>query len=178
MQLMKHIANKRGSGVVDVIIIAGLIVFLIMPVLSVVLEKFIILPRGQIMKDAIDISNIATYNALQVPQTSKVIVVPNNVQSLAIYRRLLAKNLNLNDDLTPKADSLADGPVTIDSLLIYSGSFPVTCPNGNTLNRTTVHAEVTIPVKPSLYREILLQLMGKEYVELKVHVDSEIPVNN
>lgn len=177
-QLLNCVKNNRGYGVAQVLIIAGVIVFLILPISSVILEKFIILPKAQIIRDVIDISNIATYNALQVPQTSKVIVVPDNAQTLAIYRRLLTKNLNLNDDLTPKTNSLAEGPVTIDSLLIYSGGFPLMCPNGNTLQRNTVHAVITVPVKPSLFRSVLLQLMGKEYVELKVHVDSEIPVNN
>lgn len=177
-QLIANIRCKRGSGVTDVIIIAGLIVFVILPILSVVLEKFTILPKGQLIKDSIDIANISIYNALSVPETSKAIVVPDNTEALNIYKRLLAENLNLNADLTPTSNSLAEGPVAIDSLIIYSGGFPQVCPYGVILSRTTVHTVVTIPIKPSLYRAILLQLMGKEYVELKVHVDTEIPVNN
>ena len=168
-QLIAYIRCKRGSsGVTDVIIIAGLIVFVILPILSVVMEKFIILPKGQLIKDSIDISNIATYNALKVQEASKVIVIPDDIEALTIYKKQLAVNLKLNDDLTPKPNSLAEGPVTIDSLLIYSGGFPQSCPYGVILNRTTVHTVVTIPIKPSLYRAILLQLIGKEYVELKV----------
>ncbi len=163
---------------IDILLWAFFIVFVVLPVGSAVMEKYFVMIKGQDIKDALDISNIAVYNSLDVPQSSSSTLDFKSSEALEIFRDLLKDNLKLKDDLVPKADSIADGPVTIDELILYSDGFPLTCPGGKTITRTTIHAQVTVPIKPMLYRAVILGLMGREYVELKVHVDTVLPVNN
>jgi hypothetical protein len=172
------IRDETGSGVVDVIIAAALIVFVILPSVSIVLEKFIIMNKSQIIKDAVDIANISLYNAINTVYLGKNVINMDKAYVEHIYRTLLAENLNLNFDLTPKENSIVDGEVKIESIIIYTGEFPLKCPDGTDIKRPSVHSSLTLPLKPSLFRQMLLDILGREQMELKVHVDSEIPVNN
>jgi len=167
-----------GSAIVDVVLGAAIIVFVVLPLFSAVIEKYIVMNKAQIIRDAVDMTNISTYNAINAGNLGKSIITLDSVEVDSIYRTLLAENLNLNNDLSPKTGSIAEGPVNIDSLLIFTSGFPTVCPNNNEINRPSVHSYITIPVRPSLYRQVILNILGKQYVEFKVHVDSEIPVNN
>ena len=144
---MKNILkNCQGNGGLGVIITAALILaFIIFPVWSFIVEKHLINIKSQIMIDAIDAANYSIYTTLDVQNTSKTVMDFNSSLSNA-YKTALAKNLKLNDDLTPKEDSVAEGTVIVNSLVVYSSGFPLTCPNGKTINRPTVHAVVTIPI--------------------------------
>jgi len=154
------------------------IVFVIMPVFSSVIEKYLILNKAQIIKDAVDITNIAAYNALSAESLSRNSVLLDNSKLESIYSQLLAENLKLDYDLYPDEDSIADARVNIDSIIIYTAGFPLTCPKGIPITRPSVHSQITVPVKPMLYRSVILNILNKEYIELKIHVDSDIPVNN
>lgn len=169
---------RKGSAVLDVILLAAVVVFLILPVFYSVIERHMILTKTQIMKIAVDMTNVSTYEAIKAQSLSGNRVEIDYALAHAIYRKLLAKNLNLYDDLSPKPESVADDKVLIDSLFIYTGGTQAFCPNGTRLERPSVHGCITIPVKPSLYRHIILGQAEKRYFELKIHVDSEIPVDN
>lgn len=174
------IKSNRGSTTFNVLLFTMLLVFVVFPIFSVVFDKHVLLVKAQSIKDSIDITNISTYKVMKTTDKSKEIIVMDQVQLLEAYKMLLAKNMNLNPDMTPKEKSIAQGPVIIDSLIIYPKGilFPITCPMGKEIKRPTVHAVVKVPVKPSLYRQILLTALSKDYVELIIHVDSDIPVNN
>lgn len=175
---MNYLKSNKGSAVADVLIGAMIIVLVIFPVFSAVIEKAIIYVKSQSIKDAIDITNIATYNSISINTASKNTVSFDTAELQTIYTGLLAKNLNLNSDLTPAPGSIVSGPVTIDSLVVYTSGFPQNCPDGSLIDRPSIHSRLTIRVRPTLYREIILNALGKSYVELRVHVDSDIPVNN
>jgi hypothetical protein len=174
----KACSRKKGSAVVDVVIGTAIVIFIILPIFSFVAEKFILLDKAQMIRDAVDMTNISAYNALLAGNLGKVQVSLSQSETEDIFRNLLAANLNLNPDLSPKSMSLAEGRVTIDSLEIYTSGFPLHCPNGVEITRPAVHSSVNIPVKPSLYRRVILELLGRDNIDLKVHVDSDIPVNN
>lgn len=170
--------DNRGSAGLDVLIFAvAFLIFVVFPVYSIVMEKAIINIKSVDIIDAIDMSNTAIYKDLNVPYTS-VMIVDFNSDIDNTYNQVLAENLKLNPDMTPKVGSLAEGTVVVNSLEIYSGGFPATCPNGRVINRPTVHSVVSIPVKPSLYREIILNLAGRDQFDLVIHRDTELPVNN
>ncbi len=175
---MRLVSNKKGSVVTDIVLFAAVVVFVLFPVFAAVVEKYVMLAKGQVLKDAIDMTNVSAYYAMKVTDTSKTVTIPEQAEAHVIYMELLAKNLRLNDDLTPKENSIAEGPVEIESLIIYAGGFPVSCANGTIMERVSIHSIVTVPVRPTLYRGLILQAVGKDFVELKVHVDSDIPVNN
>jgi hypothetical protein len=173
-------SNKGGSGisVLMVILLGGIIVFVIMPLFSYIMEQYIVYNKVQKLKTSIDMTNIAAYNALDKGMLSKEAVAFNSSKALAIYQELLAKNLQLNSDLTPKPDSIAEGTVTIVSLEEYTNGFPMVCPNGTGLKRPTIHSVISVPVRPTLYRQVILSMLHLQYVDLVIHVDSDIPINN
>lgn len=175
--MRKHARNK-GSAAADVVICAAIIIFVILPVFSVILEKYLLLNKAQIIKDAVDMANISAYNAIKAAKLSEEDVEVDLEAAEKIYNELLLLNLNLDNDLLPLTGSLAEGKVYVESLVIYSDGLPVVCPDGIVVKRPSVHSTVVIPVKPSLYRQLVLSMLGREFIELKVHVDSEIPVNN
>jgi len=174
LHLKKHC---KGSSVIDIVIWTAIIIFVIIPAFAVVIEKFIILNKIQVIKDAVDITNISTYNSIVAEYLGKTIVEFDRDKVYAIYEELLSENLNLNRDLSPKEGSIPEGKVRIDSLAIYTGQFPVACPEGLEIKRPAVHSVVTVPVKPTLFRGIVLNMSGKQYMELKIHVDSDIPLD-
>jgi len=172
------IGGEKGSGAMDVVIASAIIVLLVFPVFSTVIEKYIIIAKSQVIKDAVDMTNVSAYNALNSVNLAKADIEMNNEDIRMIFARLLAKNLNLEPDLSPKENSLAENRVIVDSVEIYTEEFPATCPNGTQIRRPSVHSCIIVPIKPAMYRQIILNALGKQHIELKVHVDSDIPVNN
>ena len=169
---------RRGSAAVDVIIAAAMIIFVILPLFSAVIERFILLNKAQIARDALDMTNISAYNSLSAGELGKTAVSFESGKALQIYRTLLSANLNLDDELNPLSRSIAEDTVSIESIVIYTEGFPAVCPNGTQLTRPSVHSCVNIPVRPSLYRQLLLGLIGRDYLDMRVHMDTEIPVDN
>jgi len=170
--------GRRGSAAVEAVIGAAVMMLVIFPVFSAVAEKYIITNKAQIIRDAVDLTNIAVYNAIKAGNLGKNEIMVYNEEAERIYRAILAKNLNLKADLSPDKDSIVDGMVCIKSLAVFTGGFPLTCPDGTEISRPAVHSRLTVPVKPSLYRGVILGMLGKQYIELEVHVDSDIPVDN
>ncbi len=171
--------NKcKGNAAFDVIIFTMVIIFVIFPVFSVICEKYIVVTEAQSIKDAVDMTNIVVYNAMNNQSLGRCNISFDSEESIEVYKRLLAKNLKLNNDLSPMTDSIAENKVTIDSLICYTDNLPAKCTAGSIIKRPTIHSVITVPVKPVLYRQLIFELTGKEYLELKVHVDSELPVNN
>ena len=173
----RHFATKKGGGITDIIIWTAVLVFAFFPVASVVFEKYILIVKAQEIKDALDVTNIAAYNALSAESLSSFTVSFDNDSAINIYKGILAKNLRLNADLTPKSDSIAEGCVTVDEIVLYTSGLPVYCSKGKLLTRPSIHSCITVPVKPSLFRALILDMMGKQFVELHVHMDTELPVN-
>lgn len=175
---MKRVNFQSGSGAIDVLIAAAIIIFVILPVFSTVLEKYLIMNKAQIIKDAIDMANISAYNAIKADKLGRVNVDMELTRADEIYRRILADNLKLDINLNPLKDSLAEDKVQIKSIIFYSGLIQEVCPGGINIKRPSVHSTVIVPIRPSLFRSLILSLGGKQFIELEVHVDSEVPVNN
>ena len=168
---------RKGSAVVDVVIFAAIIIFVILPVFSIIMEKYLLLNKAQIIKDAVDMTNISAYNAINAAELGKADVDVDEAGAMDIFRNLLALNLKLDEDLKPLPDSLAEDTVSIRSLIVFSDTFPSECPLGVNITRPSVHSVIVVPVRPSLYRQLILSMLGRQFVELEVHVDSDIPIN-
>lgn len=170
--------NKKGSAVIDVVVAAAMIIFVILPVFSTVAEKYVLMEKARMIRDAVDMTNISSYNALKTGSLGQVSIRFEGAEAMDIFEKLLCVNLGLDKDLYPEAGSMAEGRVTVSSLEIYTDAFPAVCPGGAAITGPSVHSCVKVPVKPSLYRGLILGMLGKDYIEIEVHVDSEIPVNN
>ena len=170
--------REKGSSVADVLIGVAAIIFLILPVFSIIVERYIILTKIQIIKDAVDLTNSSMYNALNAKSLGKNIVDFNNNAIESIYKRILAGNMKLDTNLIPYENSIADDEVIIKSIKIYTEDIPNTCPYGTNIIRPTIHSCITVPIKPSLYIGKILNIIGKENAEIEIHVDSDIPINN
>ena len=175
---MKEQIREKGSAVTQIVLMAAMLIFVIMPVFSAVIEKYILMEKARVIRDSLDMTNISAYNALSSTDLGKVGIGAERSEVLEIYRQILSANLRLHDDLEPKPDSVAEGRVEVLSLEIYSSGFPAQCPEGATVTRPTVHSSICVPVRPSLYRSIILKMLGRDYVDIIVHTDTEIPVNN
>ncbi|NLP08320.1 MAG: hypothetical protein GX385_08990 [Clostridiaceae bacterium] len=178
MRQMKKHSRERGSAVTQTVLMAAVLIFIIMPVFSAVIEKYILMEKARVITDSVDMTNISAYNALSSAELGKVRIGAERSDILEIYRHILSINLRLNDDLEPQPDSVAEGCVEVLSLEIFSSDFPAHCPEGVPITRPAVHSTIRVPVRPSLYRGIILGMLGREYVDIIVHVDTEIPVNN
>ena len=178
MRQMKKHSRERGSAVTQTVLMAAVLIFIIMPVFSAVIEKYILMEKARVITDSVDMTNISAYNALSSAELGKVRIGAERSDILEIYRHILSINLRLNDDLEPQPDSVAEGCVEVLSLEIFSSDFPAHCPEGVPITRPAVHSTIRVPVRPSLYRGIILGMLRREYVDIIVHVDTEIPVNN
>ena len=167
-----------GSAVVEVVIMAAMLAFVVFPVFSTVMERYILLDKARLIRDSVDMTNISVYNALNAERLGKVSVDFFDEKAGDIFRELLCRNLKLDGGLIPRSDSVAEAQVEILSLTFYKEGFPVVCPDGSTIKRPAVHSCVNIPIRPSLYRGVILNLLGRDHIDVIVHVDSEIPVNN
>ncbi len=170
--------SNAGSAVAEVIIMAAMLVFVVFPVFSTVMEKYILVDKARLIRDSVDTTNISVYNALNTESLGKVSVDFFDAKAGDIFKELLCRNLKLDSGLTPMGDSVAEAQVEILSLAFYKEGFPAVCPNKSKIERPTVHSCVNIPIRPSLYRGIILRMLGRDHVDVIVHVDSEIPVNN
>lgn len=169
---------NKGSVVTEIVLMAAMLVFVIMPVFSAVIEKYVLMEKARVIRDAADMTNISAYNALSAADLGKTAVGMSRTEILDIYREMLGRNLKLDGDMDPKPDSVAEGRVEVLSLEVYTSGFPAECPEGVTIMRPTVHSCINVPVRPSLYRGIILGILGRDYIDIVVHVDSEIPLDN
>lgn len=176
--LKSALGSAVGSAVAEVVVMAAMLVFVILPVFSSVMERYVLLDKARLIRDSTDITNISVYNALNAMSLGKVRVDFTGAKADAIFRELLCQNLRLDGELNPSSGSVAEAQVEILSFEIYKEGFPIICPEGSAIERPTVHSCINVPLKPSLYRGIILKLLGRDHIDIIVHVDSEIPVNN
>ncbi len=169
---------EKGSSLVDVLIFTFVIIFIILPLFSFVIEMGIIINKSGIIRDAVDLANISAYNAINCNDLSKNQVIISQSRLDKVYRKILAQNLKLDKSLNPKYDSIACSQVSIEELVIYNSGFPLTCERGVEITRPSIHSCIVVPVKPSLFAGMIMKISGKEHMELKLHVDTEIPKNN
>ncbi|HOJ10595.1 MAG TPA: hypothetical protein PK733_08380 [Clostridiales bacterium] len=181
IEVKDMIKNNKGSATAHVIALLGLIIFIILPLFAVVMERYILYNKVNIIKDAVDVANLASYNAISTEDAAKNDAAIRLNSEITIYKNILAKNLKLKADMTPEGNSIAEGEVVIDELKAYlhiNTTFPITCSQGNSITRPTMHSVIKVPIKPMLFRRVILSAIGKDVIYIKVHVDTELPINN
>lgn len=176
--LQKGLKSKKGNALADMLIFLFITVFIVLPLFAAVTEGYLLLNRTQILRDAVDMANVSSYIAINGSGLGRKEVRIDGDTLRETWSGFLASNLKLAPDLTPGEGSVVDGKVEILELDAYISGLPLTCGNGERLSRPSVHSVVTFPVKPSLFGKMILALGGGEFVYIKIHTDSEIPVND
>jgi hypothetical protein len=143
-----NINSRKASSTVNAVIFAAFLIFVLFPLFAVGVEKYLLLIKSQMIRDAVDITNIAVYTAVTANSLGKACVDFDTDKARDLYSELLAENLKI-----------ADGAVIIETLEFI------------TLERPSVHARVIVPVKPSLYAGLI------QHIQLRADVVSEIPLN-
>ena len=144
------------------------------------MERYILYNKVNIIKDVVDIANLAVYNAIHT-QDAKHETARTIKSEMTLYKNIVATNLKLTADMTPKENSIAEGEVVVEELRAYlftNTTFPTTCQQGNNITRPTIHSVIKVSIKPTLFRRVVLSTIGKDVINIKVHVDTELPINN
>lgn len=192
IRIKNILKNNKGSIVSDLLIFTFVLMFIILPFFSIVLEQHILLLKGQALRDAIDITNIAVYNAMDIEAKAETVVVAGRNESERlqtenrikdIFKPLLALNLDLNNDLTPNANSLVDGKVVIESIEIFPTglTFPIDLPEGDKVNCPSVYSIVKVPIRPNLFWNVyryFRNIAGDGLQDFYIRVITELPENN
>lgn len=166
--------NTKGQGLGLFIFFMLILVFIVIPLFSAIVEKQLTQLKISDIGESIELSSIATYDSLVSSSLSDTIVSIDSIEATNTFKKYLADNLNINSDLTPKPSGIIAGTVVVNSFQIYVSSFPRTCPNGKLLTKPSIHTFITVPVTPTLYKYSILQVLGEDKKNLKFHYDTEI----
>ncbi|TCT17033.1 hypothetical protein EDC18_101329 [Natranaerovirga pectinivora] len=173
--------TTRGDiGIIEVILFTCIIVFIVFPVFSIVFEKVALDMKADEIKDIIKDATESTFVALNIDSTSVENIDVDIERFKEIFEEYLIINFNLNEDFSPKENSMVDAPVTINKILFYgSEDIPITHPTKEiTYNRPFIEIEVLFPIKPHLYRKAILNALGREYLEVNINYYYTLPINN
>ncbi|MCF8010888.1 MAG: hypothetical protein K9L17_08255 [Clostridiales bacterium] len=106
--------------------------------------------RKDVVRNALDISNMAVYKEVDVDKLSNGQLYIKEGPAENAFLNYLQKNLHLNDSLEPASDSSpVSGQVDIISFEVYNSTeLPATDSVGNTVNEVSVHSHIEVPLKP------------------------------
>ena len=171
-------SGKKGTVLVDVILFGALIIFVMLPLVSLILEWQIVIIKVQSIQDAVDLATLSAFGALENVSYGKDGLNLNYERLKEDYMKTLSDNLKLDGGMNPEDNSVLGGRVLIEELEIYCADLPVNCSGGTLLTMPSVHIIIIFSIKPALYGAALLELSGREYFDFRLHSDSEMPVNN
>lgn len=159
-----RLLNRKGSMAADIVLTSFILIVLILPLLSFVFEKYIMVNALNEISDSIDMSCISAYQAIRFQDASRGNIYIDSEDLRVEFMRYISYNLSPNL-----------GEFELKELDFVSGSFPCTCSLGNTLTRPSVHAVVSIRIKAGIFDSAIL---GNDGVRiLNVHRDVDIPVD-
>ncbi|GKX32298.1 hypothetical protein SH1V18_47780 [Vallitalea longa] len=157
--------NEKGEiGVFELILFTGIVLFILMPIFTAAYEKQIMYKIGRDSNDIIKDSLEATYVTLNIKRgsTKKIEFDDKFKRTFESYIR---ENMKLNVDFTPKDESMADAKIKV--LELKRINYP----------RKSVKVKLLLPIKPHLYRQIILDLMGKEWIGYEIVQEVSLPVD-
>ena len=179
--IKKLIAEERGDiGVGSILMVTVLLVFVIFPLSAFTFDYLRIqVVAGEVAK-SIDAAVIDGYHSLDLGFMSKEEFIADNGLFEYYVTEEVKDSLRLNDDLTPKENSMLDGPLTLNSVKFYDSSLlPYTdAQSGKEYSRPFIEVEFTIRLKPLLYQQIILDALGKPYKEFSATRKASLPINN
>lgn len=163
----KRIKNSiRGSAIFEMLIFACIIIFILLPLFAYCYERYVVYLKLNVIKDAVDMSILSSYNAInsEILSGSSVDICIQKAQHN--FRELMSSNLNLDSELKPESKSVIDGQVKIKDIIFYPHS-----------SKAYVQCELFFPIKPCFFGNIIRLITGKELFNITFKETVEIPVN-
>jgi hypothetical protein len=175
----KFVKNCKGEATGIILMFVLMFVFVFLPVFAAVFEQVLFQIKAADLREGVELSSIATYTAMNAGSLAEVDVNYNAAKLESTFKKYLASNLHLNDDLTPKATgSVISGPITVVGNVPQFIPVGSQCPDGNVATRPMIHVSLIIPIKPTLYEYTVLQLLGVSTINCNVSLDTEIVLDN
>lgn len=180
MKKLKNLLQDESGGAATWVI-GGIILFIlvILPVLSQTIER----NRVNIIRNdtvtAVDLSIRSAIVSLEENQATSRDYAFNSAEFRALFEGFLAKNMNLNSDLSATDNALVDDTVVVKQLAYHgSADLPFTSPvTGKTYNRPYFSVELQLIIAPSLYRQVIHDLFGISGFHYTFYYDASVPVD-
>ena len=139
--MIKKMKNNQGG--LPIVILWSVVFFIVIILCTFVIEWYYMTVKAEVVKDALTFSTLSVYKDINQSQLqSGDLTLTNEMKTT--FNKYLARNLNLNEDLSSKESSIIMSKVEIDYMKIYrKDDIEKTYPNGD-----------VIEYKPSLFVRI------------------------
>lgn len=118
-------------------------------VLALAFDVGFLYTRRQVIKQALDYSNMAVYREMDRNKLADGILYIDEVAGQDTFREFLARNLKLDGDLNPLPGSLAAGRVEILDFRVFNPEdLPGVDGMGHPVDEVTVFSAIRVPVRP------------------------------
>ena len=134
---------KNNQGGLPIVLLWSVVFFIVIILCTFVIEWYYMNVKSEVVKDALTFSALSVYKNIEQSQLQNGNLTLTNEMKVT-FNKYLAKNLNLNENLSSKENSIIIGKVEIDYMKIYEkDDIEKTYPDGN-----------IIEYKPSLFVRI------------------------
>jgi len=179
-KICKILSEKNGSAGVGTIIVFVIFIMIILPLMSFAMEHY----RVDIVRHdtsvAVELSLISTLTTLDIGEASAENYDFDSTEFSDVFISYLATNMKLNKDLSITDKSLVDGDVVINNISYFgTANLPYTNPNtSEVFTRPYFNVELQLEMHPSMFRQMFLELTGRNRFFYTFYDDVSMPVNN
>lgn len=110
---------KNNKGGIPIALLWSILFFIVIISCTFVIEQYYMNVRAEIVKDALTFSALSVYKDIDKGSLDKGSIVLSD-QMKNTFKKYLIKNLNLNDNLSSRPNSVVSGNVSIDTMNIYN----------------------------------------------------------
>jgi len=162
--------KNKGNGSISIIIIMMFIIlFIVLPITSMVFENYYVSIVSREIVDASYSSMSSTFDGINISRSTKD-KLDYDLDIEASFKEFLKYNLVLDESMQSQNEKFQNLEIVNFSNL-YKGT--VDRISGLTMNRQSIHMEMRIEFEPMF---IMSNVGGKKTVD--IHFDYEVPIDN
>ncbi len=150
MSNVKKLFDSQKGGI-PIAILWSIIFFIVIILCTFVIEQYYFNVKAEIIKDQLTFSAMSVYKNINKTQLeSKDIVLTQEMKDT--FKEYLIKNMQLNDDLSSKTDSVISGKVEIEHMKIYEeNSTEKNYPDGSLIGyKPSLFVRIKYDIEPIL----------------------------
>lgn len=146
---MKIISACYGG--IQIALLWIIIFFIIILVGVFTIDVYYTNVKAEIAKDAVTMAALSVYKSIDISQLESGDITLNE-QIISTFKTYLAKNMKLNNDLSPRPNSIAVSQVEIEEFIIYKkDSNEKFYPDGNVINyKPSLYVKIKYDIEPML----------------------------